>query len=294
MGDLLLIAAVLAAVGTVFLLTREWANRLVPRFEEELAKETDKSPLRAAQSAAVRLTARRLVGRLRPATNDRLAEQIIQLGSPQGITPEVIVAGRVTTAASFGFAFAAIPLITGAFLQLPLALVAGGSVGWLVATLWFRNQVKDRANTIMRTLPYELDLLTLAVEAGLDFVGGLQKVVEQGRSGPLKDELVMVLRAIRLGRTRAEALQEMSDRLDLAPVRSWVRALVQADRMGTPLGKILRMQSERLRERRGQTAEQRAQEAPVKMLFPLIFFIFPTVFLVLFGPIVFRILFVGL
>jgi tight adherence protein C len=294
MGDLLLIAAVLAAVGTVFLLTREWANRLLPRFEEELAKETERSKLKAAQSAAVRLTARRLVGRLKPGTTSNLAQQIVQLGSPAGMTPEVIVAGRLTSAAAFAIALAAIPLLRGAFLQLPLALAAGGAVGWLVATLWFRNQVKGRANTIMRTLPYELDLLTLAVEAGLDFVGGLQKVVERGRDGPLKDELVMVLRSIRLGRTRAEALQEMSDRLDLAPVRSWVRALVQADRMGTPLGKILRMQSERLRERRGQMAEQRAQEAPVKMLFPLIFFIFPTVFLVLFGPIVFRILFVGL
>ena len=146
----------------------------------------------------------------------------------------------------------------------------------------------------MRNLPYELDLLTLAVEAGLDFVGGLQKVVEKGRGGPLSDELQLVLRSIRLGRTRSEALMEMAERVQVPAVRSWVRTLVQADRMGTPLGRVLRLQSERLRQRRSQDAERRANEAPVKMLFPLIFFIFPTVFLILFGPIVFRLFFVGL
>ena len=142
-------------------------------------------------------------------------------------------------------------------------------------------------------LPYETDLLTLAVEAGLDFVGGLHKVVEKGREGPLVNRLHMVLRSIRLGRSRSEALTQMAERVDLPPVRAWVE-LVKADRMGTPLGRILRMQADRLRERRAQAAEKAANEAPVKLLFPLIFFIFPTVFLVLFGPIVFRIFFVGL
>jgi tight adherence protein C len=87
---------------------------------------------------------------------------------------------------------------------------------------------------------------------------------------------------------------EMAERVQVPAVRSWVRTLVQADRMGTPLGRVLRLQSERLRQRRSQDAERRANEAPVKMLFPLLFFIFPTVFLILFGPIVFRLFFVGL
>ena len=119
----------------------------------------------------------------------------------------------------------------------------------------------------MRNLPYELDLLTLAVEAGLDFVGGLQKVVEKGRGGPLSDELQLVLRSIRLGRTRSEALMEMAERVQVPAVRSWVRTLVQADRMGTPLGRVLRLQSERLRQRR-QDAERRANEAPVRLSSP--------------------------
>jgi tight adherence protein C len=293
-SSLLMAGSILTAMALVFLVLRASIERYGPRIQDEMAKQGDENRVFAARSAAVRLTANAISGRLGEKVNNNLRNRIIQLGSPQGMTPEVIIAGRITSGAAFGFTFGLLAILAGRFTIVPLFVIFGAAMGWLVAVSWFRKQLTGRRKAILRALPYELDLLTLAVEAGLDFVGGLQKVVEKGRPGPLRDELNLVLRAIRLGRSRSEALQQMAERVDLPPVRAWVRALVQADRMGTPLGRILRMQADRLRERRAQAAEKAANEAPVKLLFPLIFFIFPTVFLVLFGPIVFRIFFVGL
>jgi tight adherence protein C len=134
--------------------------------------------------------------------------------------------------------------------------------------------------------------LTLSVEAGLDFAAAIGKVVEKGRKGPLADELSLLLRELKLGKTREEALRNLAARAGIASVSSLVSALVQADRMGTPLGKVLRILATQLRVERTQRAEKLANEAPVKMLFPLVCFIFPTVFLMLFGPIAYQV-FVG-
>jgi tight adherence protein C len=294
LSTLMMIGSIGAAIALAYLVLRGSIQRFAPRIQDEMAKHGGANRVDAARSAAVRVTAHAISGRLNDKMSSGLKQQIAQLGSPKGMTPEVIIAGRITTGAVFGLGFVLLAVIAGRFTLLPFFLLAGAGLGWLVAVLWFRRMLVGRQKQILRSLPYELDLLTLAVEAGLDFVGGLHKVVEKGRPGPLRDELNLVLRAIRLGRSRSEALSQMAERVDLPPVRAWVRALVQADRMGTPLGRILRMQADRLRERRAQAAEKAANEAPVKLLFPLIFFIFPTVFLVLFGPIVFRIFFVGL
>jgi tight adherence protein C len=147
--------------------------------------------------------------------------------------------------------------------------------------------VKRRHLQISRALPFNLDLLTLSVEAGLDFTAALAKVVEKGKTGALRDELQLVLKQLKMGKTREEALKTMIARVDLPPLSQFVASLIQADRMGTNIGKVLRIQSTQLRIDRTQRAEKLANEAPVKMLFPLIACIFPTVFMVLFGPIVF-------
>ena len=134
-------------------------------------------------------------------------------------------------------------------------------------------------------MPYGIDLLTLAVEAGLDFTAALAKVVEKGPKGPLAEELSLAIRELRMGKTREDALRQLARRVDLPPLTSFVQALVQADRMGTPLGRVLRVLSTQMRVERTQRAEKLAHEAPVKLVLPLVFFIFPTLFLVLFGPI---------
>ena len=137
----------------------------------------------------------------------------------------------------------------------------------------------------MRALPYAVDLLTLSVEAGLDFTAALSKVVEKGCRGPLAQELALAIKELRLGKTREEALRNLASRVDLGALTSFVQALAQADRMGTPLGKVLRILSTQMRLERTQRAEKLANEAPVKLLLPLVLFIFPTLFLMLFGPI---------
>src|SRR5439155_1034050 len=134
--------------------------------------------------------------------------------------------------------------------------------------LWLRDQVRARHRALARALPYGLDLLTLSVEAGLDFPAALAKVVDKGRSGPLADELSVVLKELRLGKTREEALRNLGRRVDLPALTSFVQALVHADRMGTPLGKVLRILSIQLRIERSQRAEKLANEAPVKLLLP--------------------------
>ena len=159
--------------------------------------------------------------------------------------------------------------------------------------IWLRDKVRARHHAITRALPYNLDLLTLSVEAGHDFAAALGKVVEKGRKGPLSDELAISLRELKLGKTREEALRNLAARVELPTLSSFVHALIQADKMGTPLGKILRILSTQMRIERTQRAEKLANEAPVKLLLPLIGCIFPTIFIMLFGPIAYQVFFGG-
>ncbi len=164
-------------------------------------------------------------------------------------------------------------------------------VGLIIPILWLNDLIKKRQWQISIDLPFDLDLLTLSVEAGLDFGAAVGKVVEKGREGPLKDEFNVLLNHLKMGETRHEALKALTERIGLSSVDTFAAALIQADRMGTPLGNILRIISSQMRTQRSQRAEKLAAEAPVKLLFPLVFFIFPNVFLVLFGPMVFKIMF---
>jgi tight adherence protein C len=172
-------------------------------------------------------------------------------------------------------------------IQVPIYLVG---VLWLFVypSSWLSRTLKLRHHSMRKALPFVLDLLTLSVEAGLDFMTALQRHVERQEVDALGEELVRVIRGIQLGKTRREALREMSDRVNLSDVRSVVNALVQADELGVSIGTILRIQADQIRQRRFERAEKLANEAPVKMLFPLMTFIFPSVFLILMGPIVTR------
>jgi tight adherence protein C len=161
---------------------------------------------------------------------------------------------------------------------------------WLLLypSLWLRQAIKIRHGEIRKALPFVLDLLTLSVEAGMDFMSSLQRNIERRRIDALGEELIQVVREIQLGKTRREALRDMSLRVNLQELRSVVNALVQADELGVSIGSILRIQADQMRQRRFERAEKLANEAPVKMLFPLMMFIFPAVFLILLGPIITR------
>jgi tight adherence protein C len=223
-----------------------------------------------------------------PGYEAKARRNLIKAGEPQGYKPEDIMALQEVSAV--------VGLLMGLFILNGLNQNLGWSLvfmlfGMYYPLLWLNDQVKKRHLLISRALPYNLDLLTLSVEAGLDFTAALAKVVEKGKAGPLREELQLVLKQLKMGKTREEAMKSMIVRVDLPALTTFVTALIQADKMGTSLGKVLRIQSTQMRIDRTQRAEKLAGEAPVKMLFPLIACIFPTVFMVLFGPIVFQFFF---
>ena len=202
-----------------------------------------------------------------------------------------VVLGVLSVAALWAF-FSLIPGRAGQALQghqSPFFLLI---MLWYYAFpgLWLRSALRARHRSIQRSLPFVLDLLTLSVEAGLDFMNAMQRIVERRRLDAIGEEFVRVLREIQLGKTRRAALRDMADRVDQPEVRSVVNALVQADELGVGIAQILRIQADQMRQRRFERAEKMANQAPVKMLFPLVAFIFPAVFLILLGPIVLQIL----
>jgi tight adherence protein C len=169
-----------------------------------------------------------------------------------------------------------------------LVLIGAAILGYFYPRIWTRDVRRRRIGQILKHLPIYLDFLTLAVEAGLNINGALQKAIEKGPPGPLRWELEHVLRDLKSGLNRTEALRRLDDRLRIKEVTNLVGAVVQAERMGSGLAKSLRFQSEQRRSERFQRAEKQAMEAPVKLVFPLLVFIFPVTFIVLGFPIVMK------
>lgn len=159
-------------------------------------------------------------------------------------------------------------------------------LGWLPPVFWLCSQVRRRHASIMRSLPFVLDLLTLSVEAGMDFISALQRNCKSRRLDPLNEELLRMTKEIQVGLSRREALKGMAERVRQSDLKSVANALIQADELGVSIGAMLRIQSEQLRSRRFDRAEKLAAEAPVKMLGPLMLCIFPAVFIILLVPII--------
>ena len=276
---------VLLAMGTLFLLTVGIYETFLRRFFEEVTEQSENSLLSATRRVVLNkmgVVVRRFMSESLEAS---LRHQLTKGGDPADLKPEEVVSLQVLAAG----AGVLIGIYVVAFLNVTPLLIIGLAAGaFFYPRLWVRDQVVKRHHQITRALPYNLDLLTLSVEAGLDFTGALGKVVEKGKPGALKDEFALVLKQLKMGKTREEALKSMMFRVDLPSLTQFVTALIQADRMGTSLGKVLRIQSTQLRIERSQRAEKLANEAPVKMLFPLVACIFPTVFIVLFAPIIYQ------
>ena len=285
MTNLLAIAAALLAASFAFFIAH-FAGGIAPGLGSKIAdlrKQRSGSFLRTVVVAAL---ARQNERRLPLRYLARIDRELVRAGRPHDLAAAEIAACVELGAVFFavlGFVFVRWSGL-GLGTWLGFVVFGGGS-----PLLWVHDKVKARHRAIGRELPYDLDLLTLAVEAGLDFAAALAKVVEKGRQGPLSIELSVTLKELRLGKTREEALHNLSDRVGLFALTSFVRALVQADRLGTPLGKVLRILSAQMRQERTQRAEKLANEAPVKLLIPLIGCIFPTIFLMLFGPIVYQV-----
>jgi len=216
----------------------------------------------------------------------RVRRSLISAGSPEGVTPDEYFGIVVITSA---VGLLAGGLCFGLLSWRGLAGLGGtvwlmlASIGILFPLFWLRDKLKRRKLQITKALPYSLDLLTLGVEAGMDFTAALARIIQKLGDQALSYELAELLRQIRMGRSRSDALRDLADRVDVAELTSVVTSLIQADELGSSLGPVLRIQAEQLRVRRSQRAEKLASEAPVKMLFPLVCFIFPTIFIMIGG-----------
>jgi tight adherence protein C len=150
---------------------------------------------------------------------------------------------------------------------------------------------KARERQILRAMPGTVDVLSLLVESGLEFLSAMQRLVERGGIGPLRDELTTILNDIRLGQARADALKSFARRIEIPEVSSFVAVLVQADMLGASIGPVLQQQAERMRVERFQRAEKAGARATQKILLPLVLCIFPAVLIVIIGPVVLQFLY---
>ncbi len=173
----------------------------------------------------------------------------------------------------------------------PIWFIITPLLGFMLPVIWLSDTRKRRDDVVIRTLPVYLDFLTMCVEGGLNLQGALGQAMEKATPGPLRNEFAVVLRDLRAGLSRADALRRMAERLDIQEITSFVSSIVQAEKMGASLGNVLRVQSDQRRSERFQRAEKQAMEAPVKLVFPLVLFIFPVTFIILLFPIAMK--FVG-
>jgi tight adherence protein C len=191
--------------------------------------------------------------------------------------------GTIVGGILFFFLFAIVGVMG---LPFPIALVmtaVGALIGYTVPEFWLGGRVKKRQHAILLMIPDALDLLTISVRAGLGFDAALGKVVEK-LPGPLSEEFRRALAEVRVGKQRREALRDIVARTEVGPLTNFIGAIIQAEQLGVSISKVLQVQSEQLRIERRQRAEEQAAKAPIKMLFPLVGCIFPSLFIVILGP----------
>ena len=212
---------------------------------------------------------------------DSLATLLMSAGM-RSTTPQTFLAAKGIAGGAglvTGFVIGSFSSITGAVVFAAIL----GAVGYIAPALVVTSRARRRQARILSQLPDALDLLAVSVEAGLGFDGAVMKLT-QYMDGPLSEEFELALGQMRIGEGRSDALKKLAERAGTQEVSSFVRAIVQADQLGTSLGRILRVQATDTRLKRQAAAEERAMKAPIKMLFPTVAFIFPAMFIVILGP----------
>ncbi|MFH1714864.1 MAG: type II secretion system F family protein [Elusimicrobiota bacterium] len=211
---------------------------------------------------------------------NRKAKDIwIGLGKPSYPLPEDIVVTKQL------LGFVALIFIWLLFKSIILGIIAGVIVFYF-ADIIFKNQIAKRYKDIEKNLPSSIDLLTLCVDAGIDFMSAVSKIIENTEKNALTEEFQEIVRELQLGADRRTALKNFSKRCEIDDVTAFVSVVVQAEELGTSLVEVLRSYAEQMRINQMQKLEKQAMEAPTKMLFPMIMFIFPGVFILIFGPII--------
>jgi tight adherence protein C len=213
---------------------------------------------------------------------DGIALKLLAAGVGRRLSPTGFLALKGAMALAGLFFGTVFGRMGGIGLALLAALVLGG-VGFFAPDYLLTLKARSRRERVRADLPDALDLLAVSVEAGLGFDAAVGKISEH-MEGPLAEEFGLALSEMRIGESRQEALKRMAERVDAPELSAFVRAIIQADQLGTTLGRILRVQAADSRLRRQAAAEERAMKAPIKMLFPTVLFIFPAMFLVILGP----------
>jgi len=225
-----------------------------------------------------------LVMRMNPKlTIDDVNLRLLSAGLGRTVSPVAFVSAKGFAAVGglvAGFVFGSAYKGTGMGIAMSLGL---GALGFIGPDFVLNSKISNRQEHLRRDLPDALDLLAVSVEAGLGFDAAVAKVTEQ-LEGPLGEEFGLTLNEMRVGESRQEALKKLSERTNIPEISAFTRAIIQADQFGISLGRILRVQAVDTRHRRQIAAEEKAMKAPVKMLFPTVAFIFPSMFIVVLGP----------
>lgn len=221
---------------------------------------------------------------------ERIDKRLALAGYPGGMRTAEFLGMRLI-AAGVGAGLSAVfgLLFLGGASGMLIGGALGAGVGYLAPDLWLRRRIRARQHQILLQIPDALDLLTISVRAGLGFDAALQKVVEK-MEGALPDEFRRALAEVRVGRARRDALRDIVTRTEVPALSNFIGAVIQAEQLGVAIAKVLQIQSEQLRIERRQRAEELAAQAPIKMLFPLVGCIFPSMFIVILGPAMIRIL----
>lgn len=196
---------------------------------------------------------------------------------------EYLSAQYLTTVAIAVIAYVVTWLMGSSFPNQVMALLLGLIGGYLLFELWIADKVMRRQKEIQKALPDVLDMMTISIEAGLGFDAAMQRVVQKAQ-GPIAQEFNDTLQEMRMGKTRREALRDLSLRTGVVDLSRFVESLIQADQLGVSLGNVLRSQSDQMRVLRRQRVQEQAMKAPIKMLFPMIMFIFPATFIIILAP----------
>ena len=218
--------------------------------------------------------------------------KLISSGLRDELTPDEFIAFKLFLIIFFPIVGGV--LKAGDFLDLAWYYILASSIaGWFYPDFWIKGKIQARQKQILKSIPFIVDLLALSTEAGLDFIGAIGKVVEKANPSPLVDELGQLLKEIKIGSSRGEAMREMAIRIDMTEVNSFIAILISADLMGASIGKILRQQSEQIRNERFIRAEKAGAAAAPKLIVATVIFILPAVLLMIAGPFILSFLYPG-
>ncbi len=227
----------------------------------------------------------RFLGKLTPAQGmDKVRHQLILAGNPYNMGTSEFMGARTMAMVVLGAATFGLTLLLGAEPLMMVAYPFGMALaGYILPLFWLGSRIKKRKKVILKTLPDAIDLMTISVEAGLAFDGAMSRVAEKWDNA-LSAEFQKALSEMRVGTTKRDALHELAYRTGVPDLSTFVASIIQADQLGVSIAKVLRIQSEQMRVRRRQRAEEQAHKAPVLMMIPMVFLIFPATYIVILGP----------